>query len=323
MVTAQKGQFSASFGSIDKLSEAMGYDLDFRQLESGPLMANVSSTAMGSVVCNDFSLDRAFHQRGKMPDEIYTFGFMQNASHSRWAGKDIGPFTLLDFNSRNGFDVRSNSSFAATILHVDQRQLEDTAEGLGINLGKLGIIEFSAPLPTDHSKLECLHSTVATTKVAIKVRHKQSAVSNSLLELEADIYRIVAECLGNGTRDSKASPPMRLRALRRSIEFIDAHLRDALTICDICRASSTSIRTLQRVFLEELGISPKRYIKLAKLAQVQKQLTRQGDPLPIGEIAHSWGFWHLGQFAQDYRREFGELPSETRRNAAQNNFVPI
>jgi AraC family ethanolamine operon transcriptional activator len=33
----------------------------------------------------------------------------------------------------------------------------------------------------------------------------------------------------------------------------------------------------------------------------------------INEIAHRWGFWHMSQFATDYHRFFGELPSETLR----------
>jgi AraC family ethanolamine operon transcriptional activator len=33
----------------------------------------------------------------------------------------------------------------------------------------------------------------------------------------------------------------------------------------------------------------------------------------INEIANRWGFWHMSQFAADYRRFFGELPSETLR----------
>ena len=32
----------------------------------------------------------------------------------------------------------------------------------------------------------------------------------------------------------------------------------------------------------------------------------------IIDAASRWGFWHMGQFAADYRRKFGELPSETR-----------
>jgi len=30
-------------------------------------------------------------------------------------------------------------------------------------------------------------------------------------------------------------------------------------------------------------------------------------------VANAWGFWHMGQFARDYRRLFGELPSDTLR----------
>jgi AraC family ethanolamine operon transcriptional activator len=31
----------------------------------------------------------------------------------------------------------------------------------------------------------------------------------------------------------------------------------------------------------------------------------------VNETAQSWGFFHLGQFAADYSKLFGELPSQT------------
>ena len=31
----------------------------------------------------------------------------------------------------------------------------------------------------------------------------------------------------------------------------------------------------------------------------------------VANVANRWGFWHLGQFAADYREQFGELPSHT------------
>jgi AraC-like DNA-binding protein len=38
-----------------------------------------------------------------------------------------------------------------------------------------------------------------------------------------------------------------------------------------------------------------------------------GPAVNITEAAAEWGFWHMGKFAADYRRQFGELPSETLR----------
>jgi AraC family ethanolamine operon transcriptional activator len=31
----------------------------------------------------------------------------------------------------------------------------------------------------------------------------------------------------------------------------------------------------------------------------------------VKSVALSHGFWHLGQFARDYRETFGETPTET------------
>jgi AraC family ethanolamine operon transcriptional activator len=31
----------------------------------------------------------------------------------------------------------------------------------------------------------------------------------------------------------------------------------------------------------------------------------------VQDAAARWGFWHLGQFSRDYKRQFGELPSQT------------
>jgi len=34
------------------------------------------------------------------------------------------------------------------------------------------------------------------------------------------------------------------------------------------------------------------------------------------DVAWRWAFWHQSRFAADYRRLFGELPSETPRRQA-------
>jgi AraC family ethanolamine operon transcriptional activator len=47
------------------------------------------------------------------------------------------------------------------------------------------------------------------------------------------------------------------------------------------------------------------------LAGIREELRRSGPPVKVHHVANRWGFWHMGQFARDYQRQFGELPSET------------
>jgi AraC-like DNA-binding protein len=47
---------------------------------------------------------------------------------------------------------------------------------------------------------------------------------------------------------------------------------------------------------------------------VRRGLRDAEKGVAVQDVAAHWGFWHLGQFAQDYKRLFGELPSTTLRH---------
>ena len=73
-----------------------------------------------------------------------------------------------------------------------------------------------------------------------------------------------------------------------------------------------SDRTLHRAFVEQYGDGPKAILEIRRLNSVRRVLLA-ADPLRglISRVAHEAGFWHMGKFAADYRRQFGELPSES------------
>ena len=75
-------------------------------------------------------------------------------------------------------------------------------------------------------------------------------------------------------------------------------------------------RSLQRAFRRVLGRSPLRYLKDCRLDAARRDLV-SADPaaLSVTEVAYRYGFAHLSRFAETYRAEFGERPSETLRRA--------
>lgn len=101
--------------------------------------------------------------------------------------------------------------------------------------------------------------------------------------------------------------------VKRAINYIQAHLDSPLTITDIATASNVPGRTLFKHFKDWKGVSPMRYLRDARLARVRDALRAADAEQSITTIALRFGFTHMGRFALEYRRRFGESPSETLR----------
>ncbi|PZN95886.1 MAG: hypothetical protein DCF30_18360 [Hyphomicrobiales bacterium] len=101
--------------------------------------------------------------------------------------------------------------------------------------------------------------------------------------------------------------------IRRAITFIDAHTSGPLTVQDVCDAIGIGLRSLQEGFRRHQHMSPHDYLKLARLKGVRAELLDPLSSRSIEAVARHWGFVNRGHFALDYRRTFGEQPSQTRR----------
>ena len=87
-----------------------------------------------------------------------------------------------------------------------------------------------------------------------------------------------------------------------------------MKIQEICDSTGIAARTLERAFKESFGIGPKAYQQRQRLSAVRELLLESAPDTVIADVANYWGFWHMGQFAKDYRALFDELPSETLAN---------
>lgn len=104
-------------------------------------------------------------------------------------------------------------------------------------------------------------------------------------------------------------------AVRRSVEYIEEHLAEPISLGDLADYSGMSARSIQVGFREDLGTTPVTYIRERRLEEVRRMLVSAvpGDGLNVTEAANRWGFPHLGSFSVIYRQRFGESPSQTLR----------
>lgn len=134
-------------------------------------------------------------------------------------------------------------------------------------------------------------------------------------ELNERIARALATFLAD--KDSRAHAvaiaSARRRAVRRITEAVSANSRRRYTLSDLCGIACVSPRTLEYAFYDNFRLSPLAYVRALRLQGARHALLRRGDGAGVSEIALEYGFTHLGKFSVDYRRMFGERPSETLR----------
>jgi AraC-like DNA-binding protein len=101
------------------------------------------------------------------------------------------------------------------------------------------------------------------------------------------------------------------RDVKRAIDYMHANLDTPVTIADISLTAGVAGRTLFKHFRDARGVSPMQYLRNLRFEKVRQELLNSEAEMNVTEIATRWGFGHLGRFAVEYRKRFGESPSET------------
>jgi len=121
-------------------------------------------------------------------------------------------------------------------------------------------------------------------------------------------------------KEMAVSPPyvnQKLKEIRLkpAEAFIHTHWKGPLRVQDIARACGLSPRMLFREFRKVYGCPPAAYVKRVRLTETRNILLRGDRKTSIVALALSAGFMNASHFARDYRKTFGELPSETLKLA--------
>jgi AraC family transcriptional regulator, ethanolamine operon transcriptional activator len=135
---------------------------------------------------------------------------------------------------------------------------------------------------------------------------------------EQDILAAAARVLEHSSRihESRVGRPYfpRERLIARTLELVEAHRDRPLLLGELCSVLAVSERTLRNVFQEYFGVGPIRFLKLRQLREINAALSL-ADPAreTVTHLAGRFGVWDFSLFARNYKRLYGESPSETLR----------
>ena len=102
----------------------------------------------------------------------------------------------------------------------------------------------------------------------------------------------------------------RRRIYHKAVKFMYERVMDPISVIHVAEAVGVSERNLRYAFHEVAKMSPKMFFDRLRLNEVRKSL-RSGNFQKVVDVSQSFGYWHSGKFASDYKSLFSEYPSES------------
>lgn len=309
-------QSLASFRCMDAQEQAAvlhGWNQEYCQLSRGPFRGEVHAISLDGAYVFLESANRSLLQRGSLaPGAVGVAVPVKLGGEARFCGRPCALDEVYIYSGRNGFEFCSPADhqvagIALTPEDAVLLSLQAAGPRFSPRLADRAHTRSAPPgaLQTVRRFVTGLVDAQAATPTLLDHRNARAALKDSLL---ASLVELLSG-------DAPQEPPAieirsRWQLVARARERIAASPGDPVTVAELCAGLQVSRRTLQYCFQDVLGISPLGYLRAVRLNGVRKALRTAPS---VTEAALDWGFWHLGQFAGDYREMFGERPSETFR----------
>ena len=296
-------RISDTFPDVSTLGRTFGFELGFRQLDGGDTKVPATVLISENLTLSHMHFTRRYHQLGLPPANRLTFG-VPVAGFRDWFGRRYRTPSILPFHQPGGIDGVSEGGFEAYILTFNEDYLRDIAADFQVSIPS----QFHCPTP--ESMIDRGASNNRFRYLLNQLFHNPGSRLDS--ESEEEMITTLIQAAHNGTTIlDRSSPKVRDRAIRAALSYISEHPDEIIKVRDVCSACNIALRTLNRAFNERFGVSTKAYLNRQRLSAVRNELLRTPPGTRVSDVANRWGFWHLGQFASDYKRLFGELPYKT------------
>lgn len=291
-----------------------GYDLDIKQIECGSFSAHLQQIQCGPISINRFTTTRRFEANGNPPPGVRTFGIpTAQCQPFVWRGKKTSGNTIQIYKPSTELALITHPQFEAIDVSIDEDDFNALNQRWGFPdldrmIGSKDMIDCD---PAIMRRLRNVLHTICESIDNNSVRQIQHIEIQNLIVHKVP-YLLAQALMASEAHTIRTTADKRNLAFTTAIDYIHSAPNQLVSISKFCHDTGINERTLQRAFLDQYGITPKSYIQMQRLNNTYKALLHS-DPesTKITDIALSQGFWHMSQFASDYRRLFGELPSDT------------
>ncbi len=102
---------------------------------------------------------------------------------------------------------------------------------------------------------------------------------------------------------------------KRIRDLLHENISQEIDISVLTNELNISESQLHYAFKKEYGITPKKYLQQLRFNTIKKELiTANPNSVTITDIAYKYNFLYMSHFITEYKKIFGQTPSQTLNN---------
>jgi AraC family ethanolamine operon transcriptional activator len=316
--STQISTLSLTTFSAEQLRDTVrGSDIEHVQLSGGPFQGHLLRSEFGDSVLDAGMYSQDLLVNGTFPGDRIVLGYILSGSEAgyfngiRLAANDI--IVIGEGGAMEPYRLPAGTTWVAFQTRRDFLE----SEGIPVP-GPSRIMRYSRL-----SRAALQLGKYLKTIVTLPPRHRSGSTllmpGDGLVledELIAAFRRAIDAAHDSNPHKHRALHRNSARILRQFEEYAAHNLSSELSISDLCAQLGTSQRTLEYLVKDYYAMSPQRYLCVCRLNAARDCLLHSVDGREsVAAIAGRCGFKHLGRFAQYYRKQFDESPSNTLKTA--------
>ncbi len=282
--------------------EAGAFETRFSFLEAGPIIIssrsyNVGLKAAATLVPNTSLLAVAADAR----------------TRARCLGREFGSSSIALARTSNEMSTAGPSSFCSVLIHEEllAREFATTPD-------VLALLEKTQKAQLADDPFHANRLRTAIMRFFYLLHESDESMLPAGLPAKS-VYGLLVPLVADAlerfdTHRSEGSKCLtkRLAAVRVCESYMHEHKDEPVTLLDLSRISGFTSRSLTNAFEAVTGFTPADYLRRLRLTGAHRALVlADRRNTKVTDVATAWGFWHLGHFSQNYRKMFGETPSQT------------
>ncbi len=304
-----------TYHDIDQQAACLvGHDQTYHQISAGCYEGWFKTVELGSHLSLYFeTFNQTLEQWGAVPDGYNSFVLLMDGSSPCRIGSNVfdtsgiiylTPKADFDFHALPGtkYCVVSIKAdfFKLFFCHCAGKQFTDF------------FCQANTTLDTNPLRAQTLRQMVYQG-LEMAVNHADSGmITGYQISIASLLAGYMSDAMAGDPDKTHHFEPPKLALVARN--YIRDTADSYTNVSSLAFELGVSRRSLETAFRIHFDISPAEYIRLFKLNKIRLALkSKENDDRTIGDIAADFGVWHLGRLAQNYKKQFGELPSRTRQ----------